>query len=65
MKTEYESPTEIGKQRHAWFKKHGKTGMTFEESIRLNDEALRLFPVTKEERRLKTESLMAMPEFAL
>jgi len=39
--------------------------MTFEEIIRLNDEAPHLFPPTEEERRRKTESLMAMPEFVL
>lgn len=39
--------------------------MTFEEVIRLNDEALSLFPVIEEERRQKTEDLMAMPEFVL
>jgi hypothetical protein len=39
--------------------------MTFDGVIRLNEEALRLFPVTKEERRQKTEDLMAMPEFVL
>jgi hypothetical protein len=65
MKTEYVPPTEIGKQRHAWFKQHVKPGMTFDEAVRLNDEALSLFPPTEEERRLKTESLMAMPEFVL
>ena len=65
MKTEYVPPTEIGKQRHAWFKEHVKPGMTFDEAVRLNDKALRLFSPTEEERRLKTESLMAMPEFVL
>jgi hypothetical protein len=65
MKMEYIPPTEIGRKRHAWFKEHAKPGITFEESIRLNDEALTLFPPTEEERRLKTESLMAMPEFVL
>ena len=65
MKTEYVPPTEIGKQRHAWFKEHVKPGMTFEEGARLNSEALRLFPLSEEECRLKTESLMAMPEFVL
>jgi hypothetical protein len=65
MKLEYIPPTEIGRQRHAWFKERVKPGMTFEEAVRLNDEALRLFPLSEEERRLKTESLMAMPEFVL
>ena len=65
MKTEYVPPTEIGRQRQAWFKRRVKPGMTLTETIRLNDEALNLFPPTKEERRLKTESLMAMPEFVL
>ena len=65
MKPEYEPPTEIGKERHAWFKARVKPGMTLEESLRLNDEAFRLFPRSKEERRQKTESLLAMPEFGL
>jgi hypothetical protein len=65
MKIKYVPPTEIGRQRHAWFKQHVKPGMTFDEAVRLNDEALSLFPPTEEERRLKTESLMAMPEFVL
>ncbi len=65
MKTEYVPPTEMGRQRHAWFKEHVKSGMTFDETVRLNDEALRLFPPSEEERRLKTESLETMPEFVL
>jgi hypothetical protein len=65
MKTEYVPPTKIGKQRQAWFKERVKPGMTFEEVVRLNDEALTLFPPTEEERRRKTETLMAMPEFVL
>ena len=65
MKTEYVRPTEIGKQRHAWFNSRVKPGMTFDEAIRLNVKALRIFPPSEEERRLKAESLMAMPEFVL
>ncbi len=65
MKLEYVPLTEMGKQRHAWFKEHIKPGMTLDEAVRLNEEALGLFPQTEEERRLKTESLMAMPEFVL
>jgi hypothetical protein len=65
MKLEYVPPTEMGKQRQAWFKEHHKPGMTFGEVIQLNEEALHLFPPTDEERRLKTESLMAMPEFVV
>ncbi|HSY19771.1 MAG TPA: hypothetical protein VK815_15615 [Candidatus Acidoferrales bacterium] len=65
MKMEYISPTEIGRQRNAWFKEHVRSGMKFEEVVRLNAEALQLFPPTEEERRWKTESLMAMPEFTL
>jgi hypothetical protein len=65
MKAEYLPPTEIGRQRQAWFRERVKPVMTFEESVRLNDEALQLFPRSEEERRLKTESLMAMPEFML
>ena len=65
MKTEYVPPTEIGKQRHAWFREYTRPEMTFEEAVRLNDEALRLFPLTEEERRLKFESLKDIPEFVL
>ena len=65
MKTEYVPPTEMGRKRSVWFKQHTKPGMTMDESIRLNDEALHLFPRTDEERQRKTESLMAMPEFVL
>jgi hypothetical protein len=65
VKKQYSPPTEIRKQRSAWFKERVKPGMTFDGVIRLNEEALRLFPVTKEERRQKTEDLMAMPEFVL
>jgi hypothetical protein len=65
MKPEYVPPSEIGKQRHAWFRQHARPGMTFDEAVRLNDEAFRLFHTIEAERRLKTESLMAMPEFVL
>ena len=65
MKTEYVPPTEIGKQRSAWFREHAKTGMTMDDFLLLNEEAHRLFPRTAEERKRKTESLMAMPEFVL
>ena len=65
MKREFIPPTEIEKQRSAWFREHAKPGMAFSEFIWLNDEALHLYPRTEEERRQKTESLMAMPEFVL
>jgi hypothetical protein len=65
MKKQYTPRTEIRQQRSAWFKEHAKPGMTVEEVIRLNDEALRLFPPTEEERRQKMENLIAMPEFVL
>jgi hypothetical protein len=65
MNQEYVPPTGIERQCHALFKEHVKPEMTFGEVIRLNDEALRLYPPTEEERRLKMESLMAMPEFVL
>jgi hypothetical protein len=63
MKKQYLPPAEIVQQRSAWFKKRAKPGMTAEEAIRLSEEALRLFPPSKEERRQKMEDLMAMPEF--
>jgi hypothetical protein len=65
MKLEYVPPTEMGKQRRAWFKGHHKPGMTLGEVIQLNDEALHLFPLTDDERRLKFESLKDIPEFVL
>ena len=65
MKPDYVPPTEIGKQRHVWFKAHAKSRMTMDEYVSLNEEALRLFPPSEEERRLKTETLLAMPEFVL
>jgi hypothetical protein len=65
MSLEFLPPTEIEKQRSAWFKQCAKPGMAMDEFIRLNDKALHLFPRTEEERRRKTESLMAMPEFVL
>ncbi len=65
MKMEFVPPTEIEKQRAAWFKERAKPGIGFDESIRLNDEALRLFSPTEEEHRRKAESLMVMPEFIL
>jgi hypothetical protein len=65
MNLKFLPPTEIEKQRSVWFADHAKPGMTMDDCLRLNDEALRLFPRTEEERRRKTESLMAMPEFVL
>jgi hypothetical protein len=65
MKTEFVPPTKIQKQRNTWFKQRAKPGMTMDEFFRLNDEALHLFPRTEEERRRKTERLVAMPEFVL
>ena len=65
MSLEFLSPTEIERQRIVWFAVRAKSGMTFDTVLRLNDEALRLFPRTEEERRRKTKSLMAMPEFVL
>lgn len=65
MKLEYVPPTKNERLRQAWFKQHLKPGMTLTEVFRLNEEALRLFPATEEERQLKFESLKAMPEFVL
>jgi len=65
MKKQYSTPTEIRQQRSAWFKECARPGLTVEEVIRLNDEALRLFPPGEAERRQKMEDLMAMPEFVL
>jgi hypothetical protein len=65
MKGQSAPPIDIRQQPSAWFKERVKPGMTFDEVIRLNGEALRLFPVTKEERLQKFEDLKAMPEFVL
>ena len=65
MKPEYVPPTEIGKQRHVCFKAHAKSRMTMDEYLSLNEEALRQFPISEEERQLKSENLMPMPEFVL
>jgi hypothetical protein len=65
MSIEFLPLTETEKQRNTWFKFHARPGMKFDEFIQLNDEALRLFPQTEEERQQKTKSLIAMPEFAL
>jgi len=65
MNLEFLPPTEVEKQRNTWFKQRAKPGMTMDEFISLNDEALHLFPRTEDERHQKTESLMAMPEFVL
>jgi hypothetical protein len=55
--------SEIEKQRDTWFNGRLKPGMSFEPVIQLNKEAFRLFPRTERERKRKTASLMAMPEF--
>jgi hypothetical protein len=65
MKEQSTPPTDIRQQRSAWFKERVKAGMTTEEVFRLNDEAIHLFPPTKEERQEKFERLKAIPEFVL
>ena len=65
MNLEFLPPTEIEKQRTAWFAGRARSGMTMDEYWRLNEEAYRLFPRTDEERQRKTERLKAMPEFVL
>ena len=65
MKMEFAPPTEIAEQRSAWFKDHAKPGMAFDDAVHLNDEALRLCPLTEAERRLKTERLTTMRELVL
>lgn len=57
--------TEIEKKRAAWWSEHYKAGMSTVEVFELVAECVSLFPATLEERRQKTESLMAMPEFVL
>ena len=65
MKEQSTPPTDIRQQRSAWLKERVKPGMTTDEAMRLNGEALRLFPPTEEERRQKFEDLRAIPEFVL
>jgi hypothetical protein len=65
MSTDFLPHTENEKQRSIWFKSHAMPGMKFDEFIQLNDEALRLFPQTEEERQQKTKDLIAIPEFVL
>jgi hypothetical protein len=65
MKRQSTPSPDVRQQRSTWFKEHVRPGMSTEEVFRLNEEALRLFPRTEEERRQKAESLMAMPEFVL
>jgi hypothetical protein len=55
--------SEIEKQWDIWFNGRLKPGMNFEQIIQLNEEVFRLFPRTERERKRKTASLMAMPEF--
>lgn len=57
--------TEIEKKRAAWWAEHVKPGMSFSEAVQLNDELLKLYPPTREEREQKTRDLEAMPEFVL
>ncbi|MGA2854825.1 MAG: hypothetical protein ABSE90_11940 [Verrucomicrobiota bacterium] len=57
--------TEIEKKRAAWLVEHSKSEMSIGEKFQLLDQCRMLFPATPEDRRRKTESLMAMPEFAL
>jgi hypothetical protein len=65
MKMEFVPPTEIEKQRSARFVEHFKPEMSTGERFQLLDQCRMLFPPTQEERRRKTESLMAIPEFVL
>ena len=65
MDLEFQPPTEIEKQRSAWFDERAKPGMTLDECLLLSDEARQLFPITEEERLRKFESLKNMPEFVL
>lgn len=57
--------TEIEKKRAAWWAEYAKPGTTFSEAVQLNDELIRLYPPTKEEREQKTRDLEAMPAFVL
>jgi hypothetical protein len=57
--------TEIEKKRAAWWSERVRPGMTFVEVVRLNEELLKLYPPTNEEREVKRRDLEAMPEFAL
>jgi hypothetical protein len=65
MKVKYIRPTEQGKNRAKWFDEHVKTGMSRQEVLEVIDQAVRLFPRSEEERRLKMESLKNVPKFVL
>jgi len=65
MNLEFQPPTEVEQQRSEWFRQRTKTGMSVDEFIRLNEEAMRSFPLNEEERRRKAESLKGIPEFVL
>jgi hypothetical protein len=57
--------TELQKLRSAMFAELYKKGMSLNEVFEINEQVRLRYPVTEEERRQKTESLMRMPEFVL
>ncbi len=65
MSLDFETPTELEKQREAYFSARAKPHMTIDECIRLNEEILQKYPVTAEELQRKFERLKAIPEFVL
>jgi hypothetical protein len=65
MSLEFLPPTEIEKQRTAWFAERTKPGMTTDEYWQLNEDIYQFFPRTDEERRQKAEALANIPEFVL
>ena len=57
--------TEIEKKRAAWWTEHVKQGMSFSEFVQLNEERIRLFPLTEEERKQRAKDMEGMVEFVL
>lgn len=57
--------TEIQKLRAAMWAELYKKDMPLSEVWKIQDQIRKKYPVTEEERRLKTESLKRMPEFVL
>jgi hypothetical protein len=65
MDLEFELPTELEKQRTAYFTARAMPNMTMDEFMQFNSEVLEKFPVTAEERQQKFERFKDMPEFVL
>lgn len=65
LNIEIPEPTELEKQRAAWFAERARPGMSMTDYCELNDEVRRLYPFTPEEWDRKRESRKDIPEFVL